>query len=63
MLLLLSLNVWNDAEKLLKLEISLKLLDDKSKIPNSNNGDVESKTKSILILPLILLVLKFTSRR
>jgi hypothetical protein len=52
-------NCWNDVQKLLKLEILLKLLYDKSKIPNSNSGDVELKIKSILILPLMLLVLKF----
>jgi hypothetical protein len=45
-------------EKLLKLEILLKLLCDKSKIPNSN-GDVVLKIKSISILPSMLLVLKF----
>jgi hypothetical protein len=46
-------------EKLLKLEILLRLLFDKSKIPNSNSGDVELKIKSISIVPLMLLVLKF----
>ncbi len=51
-------NWWNDVGKLLKLEILLKLLYDKSKIPNSN-GDVVLKIKSISILPLMLLVLKF----
>jgi hypothetical protein len=52
-------NCWNDVEKPLKLEILLKLLFDKSKIPNSNPVDAELKIKSILILPLMLLVLKF----
>ncbi len=52
-------NWWNDVVKLLKLEILLKLLYDKSKVPNSNSGDVVLKVKSISILPLMLLVLKF----
>jgi hypothetical protein len=55
-------NCWNDVEKLLKPEILLKWLDDKSKTPNSNNSDVELKIKSILILPLMLLVLKFLNK-
>jgi hypothetical protein len=55
-------NCWNDVEKLLKPDILLKWLDDKSKTPNSNNGDVELKIKSILILPLMLLVLKFLNK-
>jgi hypothetical protein len=46
-------------EKLLKLEILLKLLYDKSKVPNSNCGDFVLKIKSISILPFMLLVLKF----